>query len=212
MITIQELARKLDKPVKTIQCTAKKLGITDCSKEATLTEVQRHKIKEIVCMKYPGTSGCIGIVGTSRVDLDHMLTLREIAEVFETDMSTIAPLIKKLQLSAVHESSLGIYLYSDEQVELIRREIEMNDNKEIKTIMQPTTTVGRMTTKEVADALGVGIRAVQRAVEKLASVLTRVEKDNQGGYLFNDEQVTVIKQEIQMNDNKEEKVATMTAR
>lgn len=58
-----------------------------------------------------------------------------------------------------------------------------------------------MTTKEVAQALGVGVSSVKRAVEKLSSVLGGVSKNTQGGYLFNEKQVTAIKQEVARHHN-----------
>ena len=58
-----------------------------------------------------------------------------------------------------------------------------------------------MTTKELSNALGVGETTVKRAVEELRPVLGEVLKNKQGGYLFNEEQATLIKQEIQKHHN-----------
>lgn len=58
-----------------------------------------------------------------------------------------------------------------------------------------------MTTKELADVLGVEVTAVKRAVQKLGAVLHSVKKNNQGGYMFTEEQATLIKQEIQKHHN-----------
>ena len=58
-----------------------------------------------------------------------------------------------------------------------------------------------MTTKEIAIALNVGLSTLKRAVEKLGPVLGAVLTNNQGGYLFTAEQVTIIKQEIQKHHN-----------
>lgn len=58
-----------------------------------------------------------------------------------------------------------------------------------------------VTTKQLAEILGVGESTIKRAVEKLGSVLGGVLKNSQGGYLFNEEQATAIKQEIQKHHN-----------
>lgn len=58
-----------------------------------------------------------------------------------------------------------------------------------------------MTTKELAEVLGVSTDSVQNAVKKLAEknrpVFGTVERNNQGGYLFNEAQATAIKLELQ---------------
>ena len=58
-----------------------------------------------------------------------------------------------------------------------------------------------VTTKELAQMLGVEVTAIKRAVQKLGAVLHRVERNNQGGYLFTEKQATLIKQEIQKHHN-----------
>lgn len=58
-----------------------------------------------------------------------------------------------------------------------------------------------MTTKELATVLGVEVTAIKRAVQKLGAVLHPVQKNSQGGYLFTEEQATLIKQEIQKHHN-----------
>lgn len=58
-----------------------------------------------------------------------------------------------------------------------------------------------MTTKELATVLGVEVTAIKRAVQKLGAVLHSVQKNSQGGYLFTEEQATLIKQEIQKHHN-----------
>lgn len=58
-----------------------------------------------------------------------------------------------------------------------------------------------VTTKELAEELKIGESTVKRAVEKLRPVLGEVNKNNQGGYLFNEKQATLIKQEIQKHHN-----------
>ena len=58
-----------------------------------------------------------------------------------------------------------------------------------------------MTTKELAQVLGVGLTTVKDTVKKLGRVLGSVKKNNQGGYLFTEEQATLIKQEIQKHHN-----------
>ena len=58
-----------------------------------------------------------------------------------------------------------------------------------------------MTTKELATILGVEVTAIKRAVQKLGAVLHSVQKNSQGGYLFTEEQATLIKQEIQKHHN-----------
>lgn len=58
-----------------------------------------------------------------------------------------------------------------------------------------------VTTKQLANVLGVEVTAVKRAVQKLGAVLHEVQKNKQGGYLFNEEQATIIKKEIQKHHN-----------
>jgi phage antirepressor YoqD-like protein len=58
-----------------------------------------------------------------------------------------------------------------------------------------------MTTKELAIVLEVDKTTITRAVEKLGAVLHPLLKNSQGGYLFNEEQATLIKQEIQKHHN-----------
>ena len=58
-----------------------------------------------------------------------------------------------------------------------------------------------VTTNELAQMLGVEVTAIKRAVQKLGAVLHRVERNNQGGYLFTEKQATLIKQEIQKHHN-----------
>lgn len=62
-----------------------------------------------------------------------------------------------------------------------------------------------MTTKELSDVLGVAKDTINSTVEhlELDGVLRRVDikKNKQGGYLFNEEQATIIKQEIQKHHN-----------
>lgn len=58
-----------------------------------------------------------------------------------------------------------------------------------------------VTTKELAEELEISESSVKRAVEKLRPVLGGVTKNNQGGYLFNEKQATLIKQEIQKHHN-----------
>ena len=60
-----------------------------------------------------------------------------------------------------------------------------------------------ITTKELASALGVSPRTIQQTVEKvgLANVLSQVKIRGKNSYAFNEEQATIIKQEIQKHHN-----------
>lgn len=58
-----------------------------------------------------------------------------------------------------------------------------------------------MTTKELAEALGVEVTSIKRTVQKLGAVLHAVKKNSQGGFLFTEEQAILIKQEIQKHHN-----------
>lgn len=58
-----------------------------------------------------------------------------------------------------------------------------------------------MTTKELAIVLEVDKTTITRAVEKLGAVLHPLLKNSQGGFLFNEKQATLIKQEIQKHHN-----------
>ncbi len=62
-----------------------------------------------------------------------------------------------------------------------------------------------MTTKELAETLGVSVDSIQNAVKKLTEnnrrLFNNVHRNNQGGYLFSEAQATLIKQEIQKHHN-----------
>lgn len=60
-----------------------------------------------------------------------------------------------------------------------------------------STNVKTVTTKELAETLNIGLTTVKDTVKKLSRVLGSVKKNNQGGYLFTEQQATLIKQEIQ---------------
>ena len=70
-----------------------------------------------------------------------------------------------------------------------------------KSLVQNVVAEELVTTKELAQMLGVEVTAIKRAVQKLGAVLHRVERNNQGGYLFTEKQATLIKQEIQKHHN-----------
>ena len=65
------------------------------------------------------------------------------------------------------------------------------------------STEKTMTTKELAEVLGVHKDTVVSTVKRLEldGVLRSVAKNSQGGYLFNEEQATAIKLEIQKHHN-----------
>ena len=58
-----------------------------------------------------------------------------------------------------------------------------------------------MTTKEVAEVLGVSVDTIQKTVQKLAEnnrrLFGEIQRNSQGGYLFNEVQATAIKIELQ---------------
>lgn len=58
-----------------------------------------------------------------------------------------------------------------------------------------------MTTKEVAEALGVSVDTIQKTVQKLAEnnrrLFGEIKRNSQGGYLFDEAQATAIKLELQ---------------
>lgn len=58
-----------------------------------------------------------------------------------------------------------------------------------------------VTTKQLAEVLKVGESTVKRAVDKLRPVLGEVIRNTQGGFLFTEEQATLIKQDIQKHHN-----------
>ena len=70
-----------------------------------------------------------------------------------------------------------------------------------KSLVQNVVAEELVTTKELAQMLGVEVTAIKRAIQKLGAVLHRVERNNQGGYLFTEKQATLIKQEIQKHHN-----------
>ncbi len=64
--------------------------------------------------------------------------------------------------------------------------------------MNALTTEKTMTVKEVAEALGVDERTVRRYAEKVRTDLSGV-KNSQGGYLFTEKDVTLIKLKMEKN-------------
>lgn len=58
-----------------------------------------------------------------------------------------------------------------------------------------------MTTRELADTLGVGATTIKRTIEKLRPVLGAVQKNSQGGYMLTAEQAAQIKAEVQRHHN-----------
>lgn len=67
--------------------------------------------------------------------------------------------------------------------------------------MNEITDERLVSTQELADVLGTSKQVIANAVKKLDNVLCPLLKNNQGGYLFNEEQVTIIKKEIQSHHN-----------
>ena len=76
--------------------------------------------------------------------------------------------------------------------------ITVKRNKETNLHSKSSTM---MTTKELAKTLKVTERTIRNTVVKLGKVLSAVQKNSQGGYLFTEEQATLIKQEIQKHHN-----------
>lgn len=66
--------------------------------------------------------------------------------------------------------------------------------------MKELSTEKMMTVKEVADALKVTERTIRNYVTKLRHVLSGV-KNKQGGYLFNEKDVTLIKLTLEKNQH-----------
>ena len=58
-----------------------------------------------------------------------------------------------------------------------------------------------ISTKELSEVLEVPKQTIANTVNRLDKVLGQVKKNNQGGFLFNEEQATLIKQEIQKHHN-----------
>lgn len=58
-----------------------------------------------------------------------------------------------------------------------------------------------VTVRELAEVLSVGETTIKRTVEKLRPVLGGVLKNEQGGFMFSEEQSTLIKQEIAKHHN-----------
>jgi excisionase family DNA binding protein len=73
----------------------------------------------------------------------------------------------------------------------------------MKTELAINTKEKTMTTKELAEVLGVSVRTVQQTVEKLglAKVLSQVKIRGQNAFVYTEEQATLIKQEIQKHHN-----------
>lgn len=58
-----------------------------------------------------------------------------------------------------------------------------------------------MTTRELADTLGVDERTIRNTISKLRKVLSAVQKNSQGGYMLTAEQAAQIKAEVQRHHN-----------
>ena len=55
--------------------------------------------------------------------------------------------------------------------------------------------------KAFAEILNVSEATIKRAIEKLRSLLGGIETNSQGGYLLNEEQATIVKNEIAKHHN-----------
>ena len=55
--------------------------------------------------------------------------------------------------------------------------------------------------KALAEILNVSEATIKRAIEKLRSLLGGIETNSQGGYLLNEEQATIVKNEIAKHHN-----------
>lgn len=73
----------------------------------------------------------------------------------------------------------------------------MNSLEQLNVPVQRTF----MTTRELADTLGVGATTIKRTIEKLRPVLGGVQKNSQGGYMLTAEQAAQIKAEVQRHHN-----------
>ena len=67
--------------------------------------------------------------------------------------------------------------------------------------MNEITIEKYVTVRELAEVLSVGETTIKRTVEKLRPVLGGVLKNEQGGFMFSEEQSTLIKQEIAKHHN-----------
>lgn len=67
--------------------------------------------------------------------------------------------------------------------------------------MNEISDLKMMTTAELAEVFGVGESTVKRAIEKVRPELGGVYRNNQGGYLFTEQQALLLKNEIAGHHN-----------
>lgn len=144
-----------------------------------------------------------------------LVTTKEVAEALNTTKDVVLANARKCLPNKQIEHGKATYWTQAEVTILLdymklhtsnNRSVEFNSTVEnTSTDLTPALKnqkgYGVMTTAQVAEALNVGESTVKRAVEKLGSVLGGVSKNSQGGYLFNERQVTAIKQEIAKHHN-----------
>ena len=121
-----------------------------------------------------------------------LVSTKELAKICGVDVNTVHRTVKRLGFSDVLRENTGgrpTKVFNEEQVTAIKQELQ----KTSKT----------MTTKEVAQALNVSVDTVSRAANKVldpSAVLRRVINGGKSA-VYNEEQVTAIKQEIQKHHN-----------
>lgn len=148
----------------------------------------------------------------------NLMTTKELAETLKVAEKTIRRTAEKLRIdSTVHPFKTNggvqnIVCYTEQQATAIKQEIQKHHNlasRQIDTVDVPSLfgdTANRdsqqyMTTKEVADTLGVSNMAIMRVLEKTNNLNGTVKVENGKTTVFTQAQATLIKQEIQKHHN-----------
>ena len=136
------------------------------------------------------------------------MTTKELAEVLGVDVRTVLRAAEKIGYDStfaplkIAGGIQNVRVFDEEQVTLIKQEIAKHHNV--------------ATVKELAEELHVAEQTVKNAIYELRQVVSgvfdNIERNSQGGYLFNEQQVTMIKQEIAKQDRSNLRSSDMKVR
>ena len=133
--------------------------------------------------------------------MKNLLTTKQVAEIMQISSKTILKYAKKYLPEKKIENGKTTFWTVKEVGDLIEKtkQIAKVSQNTLQTEVVPKTQL--MTTKELATILNVDKVTIARTVEKLGAELHQVQKNRQGGYLFTEEQATLIKLKLRERNN-----------
>lgn len=141
----------------------------------------------------------------NEISKEKYMTAKELAEVLEVDVRTVQRVSKSLLDPATVLTRVinggAANVFNEKQATLIKQEIQKHHNLKSRQIDNVNFNVEKnendkyMTTKELADTLGVDVKTIQRAVQSLDMNVERIGSSHT--MVFNEAQATAIKIELQ---------------